>query len=79
VRNLLGCMFLPRFLGGGERTFKFVTCVANEEEFGRLVGWMAEGKLRACIEEEFALERAGEAYARLKGGRTRGKLVVKVT
>jgi NADPH:quinone reductase-like Zn-dependent oxidoreductase len=42
-----------------------------------LVG--AVGRLRACIEEEFALERAGEAYARLKGGRTRGKLVVKVT
>jgi NADPH:quinone reductase-like Zn-dependent oxidoreductase len=79
VRNFLGCMFLPKFLGGGERTFKFVTCVANEEEFGRLVGWMAEGKLKACIEEEFALEKAGEAYARLKGGRTRGKLIVKVT
>jgi len=79
VRNFLGCMFWPKFLGGGERKFKFVTCVANSEEFEKLVGWMAEGKLRACIEREFELKDAGEAYTRLKAGRTRGKLVVKVT
>jgi NADPH:quinone reductase-like Zn-dependent oxidoreductase len=79
VRNFLGCMFWPKFLGGGERKFRFVTCAANAEEFERLVGWMAEGRLRACIEQEFELGSAGEAYMRLKSGRTRGKLVVKVT
>ena len=78
IRNFLGCMFWPKFLGGGERKFKFVTCVADGEELKRMVDWMAEGKLKACIEREFELKDAGEAYMRLKSGRTRGKLVVKV-
>lgn len=79
VRTFLSVMFWPKVLGGGERKFKFVTCVANPEEFAQLAAWMAEGKLKACIEREFGLEEAGEAYTRLKSGRTRGKLVVKVT
>lgn len=78
VRNFLGIMFLPKFLGGGERKFKFLTCVANSEDLTRVAGWMAEGKLRACVEKEFDLRDAGEAFLRLKTGRTRGKLVVRV-
>jgi D-arabinose 1-dehydrogenase-like Zn-dependent alcohol dehydrogenase len=35
--------------------------------------------MKVIIEREYTLDQAGEAYERLKSGRTRGKLVVKVT
>ena len=79
TRTFLSIMFWPKWLGGGERKFKFVVTDANHKEFAQLAAWMAEGKLKACIEREFELENAAEAFTRLKAGRTRGKLVVKVT
>lgn len=39
---------------------------------------MEQGKVKAVIEEEYSLEDAGKAFARLKSGRVRGKLVVNV-
>ncbi|KAL1588966.1 hypothetical protein WHR41_02521 [Cladosporium halotolerans] len=79
IKNILSIFLWPKALGGGQRKFQFVTCVANAVQYAELAKWMAEGKLKAIIEQEFSLDDAGKGYERLKTGRTRGKLVVKVT
>ncbi|KAM5367523.1 hypothetical protein ACJA88_011490 [Fusarium oxysporum] len=77
-KSLLTINLLPRWLGGGKRKFKYHSVTANRKDFGQVADWMKDGKIKAVIEEEFGLEDAGRAYARLKEGRTRGKLVVRV-
>ena len=77
-KSLLTINLLPRWLGGGKRKFKYHSVTANRKDFGQVTDWMKDGKIKAVIEEESGLEDAGRAYARLKEGRTRGKLVVRV-
>lgn len=79
ITRILSIFLWPKALGGGQRKFQFVTCTANAAEYAELAKWIAEGKLKTTIEREYKLEEAAEAYERLKSGRTRGKLVVKVT
>lgn len=69
---------LPGMLGGGRRSFKLVACGTDAEGYTRLGQWMAEGKVKACIEKTYALDECKEAFARLKTGRVRGKLVVEL-
>ncbi|UZP39352.1 hypothetical protein NXS19_007168 [Fusarium pseudograminearum] len=61
IKTFLSIKLLPRWLGGGKRTFKF-----------------QEEKVKVVVEEGFVLEDADRAYASLKGGRTRGKIVVRI-
>ncbi|MCJ1380905.1 hypothetical protein MMC17_004014 [Xylographa soralifera] len=68
----------PRFLGGGQRKYVFFMGVANAEQYMALAEMLAEGKVRAVIEEIYGLEDLGKAFERLRTGRVRGKLVVKV-
>ncbi|KAF4949371.1 hypothetical protein FGADI_8939 [Fusarium gaditjirri] len=77
-KSLLTISLLPRWLGGGKRKFKYHSVTANRKDFGQVVDWMKDGKVGADIEEEFGLEDAGRAYTRLKEGKTRGKLVLRV-
>ncbi|KAF9766892.1 hypothetical protein IL306_000644 [Fusarium sp. DS 682] len=77
-KSLITINLLPRWLGGGKRKFKYHPVTANQEDFEQVAAWMQDGKIKAIIEEEFGLEDAGRAYAKLKEGRTRGKLVVRV-
>lgn len=79
VKNILSIFLWPKALGGGQRQFKFVMADSNAVHYAELAKWLAEGKIKTVIEEEFSLEDASKAYERLKTGRTRGKLVVKVT
>ena len=75
---LLRMFVLPSWLGGGQREAKFLLRKSNAEGYTRLAEWMAEGKLKAVIEKVYPLEAAGEAFARVIGGRVRGKIVVDV-
>ncbi|MCJ1319608.1 hypothetical protein MMC15_004944 [Xylographa vitiligo] len=68
----------PRFLGGGQRKYVFFQGVPNAEQYSAVAEMMAEGKVRAVIEEIYGLEDVGKAFERLMTGRVRGKLVVKV-
>jgi len=70
---------IPKFLGGGQRQFGFVGCEAKAEGYARLAQWMSEGAVKAVVEREYSLEECREAYAKLKTGRVRGKLVVEVS
>ncbi len=40
---------------------------------------MAEGKVKAVIDEAFRWEDAPKAYEKLRRGRTKGKIIVHVT
>ncbi|RFN48925.1 hypothetical protein FIE12Z_6772 [Fusarium flagelliforme] len=77
-KTLLSIKLLPGWLGGGRRPFKFHSVVANRKDFGQFADWIRDGKIKVVVEEEFGLEDAGRAYGRLKEGKTRGKLVIRV-
>lgn len=49
----------------------------NRDDLRRTLEWAAEGRLRAVIDTVFPLAEAGEAFARLRRGEMRGKLLVK--
>jgi NADPH:quinone reductase-like Zn-dependent oxidoreductase len=78
VWDLLSVSLWPRWLGGGHRKYFQLREKQNPQDYKVLAQWMSEGKIKAVIEEEFPLEGVSEAFARLKTGRTRGKLVVRV-
>lgn len=69
----------PAWLGGGRRRSGFVGRKYDSKEFVMLAEWVRDGKLKPIIEKVYKLEEAADALKRLKSGRTRGKLVIKVT
>lgn len=77
-KTLFAIHLLPKFLGGGKRKFVFHSVTGNPEHFVQVARWIGEGKVKPVIEEQFDLEDAAAAYGRLKAGRTKGKLVVRV-
>lgn len=80
IYSLLCRMMWPGFLGGGKRSFQFLGAANNYEHFKEIAGWMAEGKVKAQIDEVFGMEDKGpiRAFEKLKTGRAKGKLVVRV-
>ncbi|OAG33928.1 hypothetical protein AYO21_11945 [Fonsecaea monophora] len=74
-------MLWPGFLGGGRRKFHMMM-VANDAaapaQFAELGGWLAQGKMRAVVDEVVRFEDAPRAFEKLKTGRARGKIVVDV-
>jgi NADPH:quinone reductase-like Zn-dependent oxidoreductase len=78
VINVLKVSYLPAWLGGGQRAAMFLRRKSNADDFAKIARWIAEGKLRPVIEKVYGLDEAAEAFARLKTGRSRGKLAIKV-
>lgn len=78
VVNMLKVLYLPTWLGGGHREAKFLRRRSDAEGFATIAQWIAEGRLRPVIEKVYDLDEAAEAFARLKTGRSRGKLVIRV-
>jgi NADPH:quinone reductase-like Zn-dependent oxidoreductase len=76
--SLLQILYLPSWLGGGKRKSQFLLRKSDVGEYAKLAELMREGKVKAVIEKVYPLEDAGEAFAKLKSGRTKGKLVVEV-
>lgn len=79
VKSVLKRSLIPSFLGGGKRNYKMIMAKQSHEGLARIGDWMKEGKVKAVIDEEFAFENAPEAFAKLKTGRAKGKIVVRVT
>jgi NADPH:quinone reductase-like Zn-dependent oxidoreductase len=69
----------PAWLGGGRRRSGILSKRADSEELVKLAGWIRDGKLKPLIEKVYSLEEAPDAFKRMKSGRTRGKLVIKVS
>ena len=72
-------MAQPSWLGGARRKGEFVGRKPAAEELVKLASWARDGKLKTCIEKVYSLAEAANAFERIKSGRTRGKLVVKVS
>ncbi|KAK3389547.1 hypothetical protein B0H63DRAFT_492462 [Podospora didyma] len=67
-------------LGGGQRRkFQFVTDKGGSKEYAQFGQWVADLKLVPVIGNAFALDLVPEAYARLREGRSVGKIVVHVS
>ncbi len=49
-----------------------------EEAYGRLAGWMAEGKLKQAVDSEYRIEQVREAAARAQEEYRHGKVVLRL-
>ena len=80
IYELLSRMMWPGFLGGGQRPFEFLGLANNYYQFQEIAGWMAQGKVKALIDEVYGMEDKGpvRAFERLRTGRAKGKIVVRV-
>lgn len=78
IKSVVTRSFVPGFLGGGKRKFAMVVTKQSHEGLARIGEWMKEGKIKGVIDEVFQYEDAPKAYAKLKTGRAKGKIVVVV-
>lgn len=76
VKAAVSRSLIPGFLGGGKRNFTMVMTKQSHEGLARIGEWMKEGKVKGIIDEVFPYEDAPKAYAKLKTGRAKGKIVV---
>lgn len=81
IISMARAFLTPSFLGGGQRPYVFVAMSQNRQDLDDLVFWMQEGKLKVLIEDgnTYDMNHATQAFEKLKSGRTRGKLCIKVT
>ena len=78
VYDLAFRFLVPTSFGGGQRPFSFGMAATNLDDFTKLGRLVAEGKVKPVIEEVFAFEDTPRAYEKLKRGRAKGKIVVRV-
>ena len=80
IYELLSRMMWPGFLGGGRRPFQFLGVANNHEHFKEIAEWVAQGKVKVLIDQVYGMEDKGpvRAFERLKTGRTKGKIVIRV-
>lgn len=76
--SMLRRNILPASLGGGKRHYQFIKVSINRPDLEQIGSWITDGKVRVVIDEKFAWEDAPKAYAKLRLGRTTGKIVVHV-
>lgn len=69
---------LPVFLGGMQRKRAMVQAKAVPAELSKMAEWLNEGKLKVVVDSEFDFEHVLDAVRRLKTGRAKGKVIVKV-
>jgi NADPH:quinone reductase-like Zn-dependent oxidoreductase len=69
---------VPTWLGGGQRPFAFGLASTNFNDFMQLGRMVEEGKVKPVVDEVFVFEDAKQAYEKLKIGRTKGKIVVRL-
>ncbi|KAK5019302.1 hypothetical protein BJ546DRAFT_1039781 [Cryomyces antarcticus] len=78
LRDLVTRFIWPTWLGGGQRKFVFLMASTDYDAYAQIGQWMAEGKVKPVIDEVFAMEDVPNAFEKLKTGRAKGKVVVKV-
>ena len=74
-------MLWPAILHGGKRRFQLLILKTEPEGLRKIAAWIQQGKLKAVIDEIFDMEDKGpvRAFEKLKTGRARGKIIVRVT
>jgi NADPH:quinone reductase-like Zn-dependent oxidoreductase len=78
IRFAATAKLLPGFLGGAKRQHLIVFGEGKPEVLKQIADWMVEGKVKSVIDSTYEFEELKQAYRRLKTGRARGKIVVKV-
>lgn len=78
VVDMAKIFLTPSILGGGQRKYDFLMCKTDKDMYARIAEWMRDGKVKTEIEELLKMEDVPRGYERLKTGRVKGKLVVKV-
>lgn len=78
VYDLAFRFLVPKSLGGGQRPFSFGMAATNFEHFTEIGKLLAQGKVKPVIDQVFAFEDTPKAYRKLKTGRAKGKIVVRV-
>ncbi|KAL8714096.1 MAG: hypothetical protein Q9220_001824 [cf. Caloplaca sp. 1 TL-2023] len=68
----------PSWLGGMKGKVAGFWPKQKVENFKPIGEWMAEGKVKAVVDERFAFEDAVKAFEKLKTGRAKGKIVIDV-
>lgn len=71
-------LLVPSFLGGGKRSYQVLITKAVPNDLRQLGALMKEGKIKAVLDEIFDWEDAPRAFEKLKTGRSKGKLVIRV-
>ena len=79
IYSLASRMFWPSMLGGGKRPFQFLGVESKYDDFVKIGQWMKEGKVRSIIDTVYEFGDGPKAYAKLRTGRAKGKIVVHVT
>lgn len=73
VLKSFGRMILP-----GSYSYRFIQMKNSSAFFSQIGTLMAEGRVKAVIGEQFDFEQVPQAYARLRTGRARGKIIIHV-
>ncbi|CAI6331653.1 unnamed protein product [Periconia digitata] len=73
-----GNTFLPAFLGGGRSKYAVFLAKPSRKDLERIAGWMEEGKVKTVVDSVFEFGDATEAFKKLKTGRAKGKVIVRV-
>ncbi|EUC47309.1 hypothetical protein COCMIDRAFT_90501 [Bipolaris oryzae ATCC 44560] len=69
---------VPTWLGGGQRPFSFGFALTNFDDFTALGKLVASRKVKPVIDEVYEFEDVPKAYQKLRTGRARGKIVVRM-
>ncbi|KAJ4988282.1 zinc-dependent acohol dehydrogenase (reticulon-4-interacting protein 1) [Stagonosporopsis vannaccii] len=78
IAQITSNLLIPSFLGGGKRPYQVLMAAMSTEDLRQLGTWMKEGKIKAVLDEVFEWEDAPKAFEKLKTGRAKGKIVVRV-
>lgn len=79
MKQVAGNMLLPSFLGGGKNSYQMLIAKASADALRQFSKWLKEGKIKGVVDSVYDWEDAPNAFERLKTGRARGKVVVRVT
>jgi NADPH:quinone reductase-like Zn-dependent oxidoreductase len=78
LRFALSALLWPALFGGGRRKLVFGYADINSENLEQIGKWIAGGEIKPVTDQVFAMEDTVEAFRRLKTGRARGKVIVKL-
>ncbi|CAG5141560.1 uncharacterized protein ALTATR162_LOCUS967 [Alternaria atra] len=78
IKTVGSNMLLPSFLGGGKNSYQMLMAKPSADALRQLGEWMKEGKVKAVVDTVFDWDDAPKAFEKLKTGRARGKIVIKV-
>ena len=69
---------VPTWLGGGQRPFSFGLTSTNFEDYKGLAVMVMKGQVKPVVDEIFEFEQVKDAYRKLRTGRAKGKIVIRV-